>query len=131
MKPTNYSHEAQFSGERLDMYIRLQLINTATDGAHNATLSEYPDLAQPAIQAQRAAGTGTNPGRQAVASQPRSEQVAAGSEVPAAIVVPAVEQPRTAAAGPVAVARTEKDQHEADRQQRIAAALAYANREAQ
>jgi hypothetical protein len=122
MKPTNYSHESQFSGERLDMYVRLQMINMATDGSHSATLSEYPDLAQPTIQ--RAAEAGAN-----LVSQSRTEYAVTTTDVPSAVVVPPVERPRIVMAAPV-IARTEEETHLEEQRVMGVDALARANREA-
>jgi hypothetical protein len=109
------------SGEVLDMYVRLQLINTATDGEHSASLSEYPDLLAPAI-------VESQPAHATAHLQLQPERSATGG-IPSAVVIPPVERPRTATAAPV-VARSEEEAHLAEQYAMGVDALARANREA-
>jgi hypothetical protein len=118
MKPTNYSHESHLSGEVLEMHLRLQTINTVTDGGHKASLSEYPDLfAQPTFESLSA-----QPEQPAADLRLQPDQRAAATHIPPAVITPPIERPRTASAGNL-IALTEQDQL-------LASARAAVNREA-
>ena len=108
MKPTNYSHESQLSGEVLEMHLRLQTVNAVTDGGHNASLTEYPDLfAQPAVESRPA-----QPEQPTAELRLQPDQRATAPNIPPAVITPPVERPRTASAGSAGnlIALTEQDQ---------------------